>query len=182
MPNNFTVVGLCVRDVSVDDDLEIELSPLEEIDLCEAVLPMPEVFKYISAETRACRYIHKETGEMEEDCGPLEMNIEDCNRVELSETELEELQQEHGATTWVEWCEKHWGTKWGTYELSVTELPGDAFPILISFVTAWGPPNPKVMGMIECYLKDQFSLFKFKWMGVNPYDDSTLTIDVEPTQ
>ena len=38
---------------------------------------------------------------------------------------------------WYSWCNKHWGTKWDTYEL---ELSHEKNYTYYSFDTAWSPP------------------------------------------
>jgi hypothetical protein len=73
---------------------------------------------------------------------------------------------------WYDWCVENWGTKWGTYETQARVLNGDGSPILISFVSAWNPPNAATMKKIEEFLKTQYHIKSILWAGHEPYDNS----------
>lgn len=51
----------------------------------------------------------------------------------------------HGATTWYDWCIKHWGTKWNAYEN--TQVDADT----ITFETAWNAPLPVIAQLAKMY-------------------------------
>lgn len=51
----------------------------------------------------------------------------------------------HGATTWYDWCIKHWGTKWNAYENE--QINSDT----ITFETAWSAPEPIIAQLAKMY-------------------------------
>lgn len=53
---------------------------------------------------------------------------------------------QHGHTTWYGWRNKHWGTKWGAYEVNVVI---DGNQVTITFQTAWSPPWPIIAKLTE---------------------------------
>lgn len=185
MPNHFTTVGLCGRDwkrleaIGKEDYDEIDFQPLKGSNLCELIHKLPEELEGIVATSPKCRYRHKETGEWSKDCnGP---SGEDCgqwDRVDLTEAEVIELELKYGAADWYDWQSKHWGTKWGIYGTKVHELDGDGSPILIEFQTAWGPPTPDMMRKIDDHLCETYCLKDIRWIGHNPYNNSTLDIEI----
>ena len=178
MPNHYQTVGLCGRDwraLEAKGLDECDFSPLEaSTNLCEIVCPTPDALNGIVSSTPKARYVHKETGEVcKGNNTPRGKDADQYDKVELTDSEVEELRREHGGADWYEWCREHWGTKWGTYELSVTELPGDGSPVLIAFQSAWSPPKPAVMQKITDYLCETYCLKNIKWIGHDPYDHST---------
>ena len=52
--------------------------------------------------------------------------------------------EEHGYTTWYEWCIAKWGTKWNAYSQSEEDDH-------ISFQTAWSTPFPVMLTLSEMY-------------------------------
>jgi hypothetical protein len=55
-----------------------------------------------------------------------------------------------------EWCCSNWGTKWGVYDIELTELKG---ALQYQFLTAWAPFNVSVlMAMSERFLELEFEL------------------------
>lgn len=56
----------------------------------------------------------------------------------------------YGATTWYEWCNQHWGTKWNSYgygEAKVDYQEGDA----LNFLTAWSALHPVMEKLAEMF-------------------------------
>lgn len=51
----------------------------------------------------------------------------------------------HGASTWYDWCIKHWGTKWNSYEN--IQVDQDT----ITFETAWSAPEPVMAQLARMY-------------------------------
>lgn len=175
MPNHFLVVGLCAN----PENKELhEFHELEDKDLCAEVLPRPDELNNIVSTSPPCRYRNKQTGEIWKDANGPSHDFESYERVSLTLEEIEALQAKHGAATWYEWCNKHWGTKWGTYSLKLHEMGGDGSPILIEFQTAWRPPNERIMRLITDYLAG-FGLVNITWIGHNPRDSQTMPIEVE---
>lgn len=180
MPNHFTVVGLCARNRERMNELgyeEIDFSKLKEINLCKAVMPMPkELNGIVASHPTPCRYRHRATGQFSDNCDG-EMGIE-FEKVVLSDNEIAQLKKRFGAASWYEWCPANWGTKWGTYDLNVTELTGDGLPVLIEFQCAWSPPKPNVMKKINTYLNERYCLTDIRWIGYDPADGRTCDIYV----
>lgn len=54
--------------------------------------------------------------------------------------------QLYGHTTWYEWSNAHWGTKWNAYEFS-----GCAERGVVRFCTAWWAPHPVIEKLAERY-------------------------------
>ncbi len=183
MPNHFLTVGLCARDYSrlrelgKEDLDEISLEPLVGANLCELINPLPSELDGIISPSNQ-RYVHKTTGEVCRDSSGPDIDPEAWGRVSLSHDELESLRAKYGATNWYDWQRENWGTKWGTYDLKVHEMGGDGSPILIEFQTAWGPPSPEMMCRINDYLRETYCLTNILWIGHDPANDTTSTIEV----
>lgn len=109
------------------------------------------------------------------DCSPLTSQ----NLCEVVLPLPADLIEKHGAASWYEWQNKNWGTKWGTYELTVTELKTDGSPVIIKFESAWGPPNPRAMLLINNYLRDTYDLHHILWIGHDPSGGTTELIAVD---
>ncbi len=186
MPNHFLVIGLCGRDyarleaIGKDDIDEIDLKPLDGANLCEISDKLPEELEGIVSMNPLCRYRHKQTGEYLKDCnGPaMREDRDQWERVDLTAMEINHLRAKYGAASWYEWQTNNWGTKWGTYRTKVSVLGGDGSPVLIEFQSAWGPPKPAMMRKIEKYLCETYCLKNIRWIGHDPYDNTTVDIEV----
>lgn len=62
--------------------------------------------------------------------------------------------ERYGCPTWYEWRNRHWGTKWNSYDCS--ENPEN--PREISFSTAWAPPVPVFEKLAARYPEIAFSV------------------------
>ncbi len=169
MPNHVQCVILGAATHDEDDAEPIEFSKLEEVELCEAVKPIPSVFKSIVSSNPPCRYVDKLTGLVIEDVnGPNDrVNAE---RVNLTTDEIAALTNAYGAVDWYGWCINNWGTKWGTYRIHVVELEGDGRPVLIRFCCANGVPDSETRAMIDVYLKDEWGIRNCVWSVHDPYN------------
>lgn len=58
-----------------------------------------------------------------------------------------------------EWCIEHWGTKWNSYKVSVTEDACDL--VEINFRTAWSPPKPVIAKASKLFSELTFDLRYF---------------------
>lgn len=70
---------------------------------------------------------------------------------------------EHGATTWYEWCTKHWNTKWGAYSIFVEDKQDEngevvAYSNEIQFDTAWATPFRIIQKLSEMFPDAEFSV------------------------
>lgn len=182
MPNHFTVIALCGRNYELETDerrLEDRLDELCKTNLCEKVMPLPsELRNIVASGGYGSRYRHKVTGEIYESNNPPEIEgvRGDYAQEEVSEFEAHELIKKYGSTNWHGWCNDKWGTKWGTYDMTATILPGDGSPLLLSFLCAWGPPNPECMSLIDDWLCEEYHLQNIKWIGFDPCDGTTTDI------
>ena len=57
-----------------------------------------------------------------------------------------------------DWCIKNWGTKWGLYDIQVTDPEPDAGYLTYIFQTAWSPPGPVIKAMAERFRALTFDL------------------------
>lgn len=188
MPNHFLTVGLCARDhdrldeLGLDDHDQINLKQLENMNLCALLAPLPEDLQGIVSSSPRYRFRNKLTGELwvKDNNGPPSRRESpgDWETVDLTPQEIALLEQKHGAADWYDWQTKNCGTKWGIYDLEVREMQGDGSPVLISFVTAWTPPAPEMMKKIDAYLCKTYCLKNIKRIGHDPYDGSTVGIQV----
>ena len=67
----------------------------------------------------------------------------------------------HGASTWYEWCNQNWGTKWDAYGFDEFGLCRDGS---LRFLTAWAPPHPVIERLAETY--PEFSILH-EWADEN---------------
>lgn len=60
-----------------------------------------------------------------------------------------ETQELHriGYNNWYDWSCEHWGTKWNAYNQKLTDLDDER--LIITFDTAWGPPEPVIEALKE---------------------------------
>lgn len=185
MPNHFLAIGLCAWDwkrleeLGKGDPSEVDLGTLKDANLCAVADPLPAELESIVASQPRCRYVHKETGEVNQSCnGPPFGERDKWNMVPLTDDESAALVAKYGAADWYGWQRNNWGTKWGTYDTKTHQLGGDGSPILIEFESAWGPPCPQMMRKINEYLRLTYCLTNIKWIGHDPYDGGTHDIEV----
>ena len=61
-------------------------------------------------------------------------------KADFGKTKNTQLLEKYGANDWYEWCNKHWGTKWGDYDTCITsDFKNGDTTVDIQFTTAWGP-------------------------------------------
>lgn len=70
-------------------------------------------------------------------------------KADFGKTKNTHLLEKYGANDWYEWCNKHWGTKWGDYHTFIQQQSETS--VDISFTTAWGPA---VSGLVK--VSEQF--------------------------
>jgi len=75
--------------------------------------------------------------------------LESCGKTEeeLLEMGLQYITNKvrYGATTWYDWCNAHWGTKWNAYENDIIDSD------TITFQTAWSCPIPVIIQLSKMY-------------------------------
>lgn len=114
----------------------------------------------------------------------------------LSGDRIAELVANYGAASLLDWNRRFWGTKWGTYDTRLISLGGDGCPMVLKFNSAWGPPNPICMYMIDDYLRERMVVARYacgdpveclegqkaacqiRWMGLEPSDGSICEIEI----
>jgi len=67
----------------------------------------------------------------------------------------------------LEWGYANWGTKWDLYDGDVLPLHGDCGPILVTFCTAWAPPNVSMRTMLVAELL-ALGADNVLWVGMDP--------------
>ena len=68
---------------------------------------------------------------------------------ELGDTYIDNLSK-YKCMTWYDWSIKNWGTKWDAFECQGTPEDG-----VLTFVTAWTPPEPIIHKLLEKYSKEE---------------------------
>lgn len=169
MPNYYTVVGVCsvsLQEIAKSGKDDLDLALLENVNLCERIMPEPKELQMVVIDSKPVRCFHKITCELFEGMDLVDFGSYDF--LPLSEQEISDLITKHGAKTWCDWRQKFWGTIWGTLNTKVRKLDGDACPILIEFQCAWSPPNPDMMAKISQWLKENYFVKEVVWVGHEP--------------
>ena len=76
----------------------------------------------------------------------------DGTRSKITDIERQHAVDLHGTMDWYEWCRKHWGTKWGAYDV---DYDGKA---TIRFDSAWSPPVPAIDTISRMFPRATFLL------------------------
>ena len=61
-----------------------------------------------------------------------------------------------------EWCNEHWGTKWGLYDVGLVEDHPEDGRIVYTFRSAWAPPTPVIKAMARRYPDLTFHLVYYE--------------------
>lgn len=77
---------------------------------------------------------------------------------------------------WYQWAMQNWGTKWGDYNGEFREMHADGAPPIITFNTAWSPPNESCRAKVRDWLRDR-GIVVHLWIGSDPFDDSTSVVE-----
>ena len=149
MPNHvYSVISL---DILTKEQGEI-LKKIEEAGgLCRYYNPMPKELENTTSPPRIVS--------QEEYLEQMEKNkTEKFKSYPLTKEMNESLIQKYGHNSWYGWCNEHWETKWGCYELEI-----DTYALvnsgLIRFTSAWSPIGDDI---IEMFAKD-FPNFTYSW-------------------
>ncbi len=67
--------------------------------------------------------------------------------------------KKYGSTNWYDWCLKNYGTKWGDYDLEITERSNSVF---CNFNSAWSPPIEGLQTVSKQFPTLSFSLKFFE--------------------
>lgn len=74
-----------------------------------------------------------------------------------------------------DWCIKNWGTKWGMYEIELTDEDFEGGRIGYTFQSAWSPPTPVIQAMSKRFPPLTFYLDYFEggagFMGSCEYEN-----------
>ena len=79
---------------------------------------------------------------------PIPEEIRNTNSPNNSETK-QELIDKYGVDNWYEWCVQNWGTKWNAKSDMIVEKNDTSIKYM--FDTAWAPPIPWIMKLIDKY-------------------------------
>lgn len=84
-----------------------------------------------------------------------------------NETSLNVLFPTPEGVDWYEWNNKHWGSKWGAYEIETDEVDmneEDNFGLVrYTFTSAWAPPVGLIERIASMYNNLQFGLSYSEW-------------------
>jgi len=146
MPNHYTTVLIFVDEPTepLKEFLDSLVRKADPVELCEHLLPMPELLKNTAAggvgfdgvQHRTWYTDHKGT----------ERPFTDEERAELAKL---------GAESWYDWAVKNWGTKWGTYGVSYDDYR------TLQFNSAWGPPHKAVFKALFDKFKESFEVYGY---------------------
>lgn len=107
------------------------------------IIPMPEILKHTGSGAK----------NFEIDGEEVRLRSWYCNHdtgeerpfTEAEQAELDEL----GYTNWYNWATSNWDTKWNAYDDEVLDLHEESY--VISFHTAWGPPENVIHKLREMF-------------------------------
>jgi len=83
--------------------------------------------------------------------GDKRWRVVDGENIDLTETELQHLQDQYGSIDWYDWSVKNWGTKWNAIDTDIQEN-------ILFFSTAWSPPLPFVQAASKMFPRLTFEL------------------------
>jgi hypothetical protein len=73
-----------------------------------------------------------------------------------------------------DWCITNWGTKWGLYDIELTDDGSESGSLAYTFQTAWSPPVPVIQAMSKQFPSLTFALDYFEglmgFMGSVEYE------------
>jgi len=78
-----------------------------------------------------------------------------------------ELAQRHGSENWYDWANRHWGTKWGVYDIGNWSESFEQFKcredvspskVQIYFMSAWSAPIPVIVELSRYFPSLIFTL------------------------
>lgn len=120
-------------------------------DLCHITIPYPETF------AKRDRIIEKYGR------SPTKEQIVEIYK-ELGETPKKEKPYDGFNSGGYEWCVNNWGTKWGVYDVRLTEAMkyGNGLYLALSFDSAWSPPTPVIKKMGEMFPDLQISMYSYE--------------------
>src|ERR1700752_1187377 len=133
-----------------DNTLEIKGEDAEVAKLVEAVKsddrlfdfekikPMPEILKNTGSGMNTIEGKKVNSWFQDQETGKQRLFTDE------EQAELKKI----GAANWYDWACNNWGNKWNARDAKVTVRKGTA---KFMFTTAWGPPEPIIMLLRECY-------------------------------
>ncbi|PTR06393.1 MULTISPECIES: hypothetical protein [unclassified Novosphingobium] len=188
MPNHVTTtcaVSGPASDVQLFREMLFPDGDAEQFDF-NKIIPMPAILKAAQESTIAefgAALIMAEAQDQKNFFGGAEINIPDqwvakmrqetgCHHMgevaraylaahpEYREQGLLRLRAvaETGFVSWYPWAIQNWGTKWGSYRVSVTD---NGEPFAFSFETAWSFPEPVFAKLVEKFPTLTFDLATF---------------------
>lgn len=73
----------------------------------------------------------------------------------------DDWKERFGADNWYDWCNVHWGTKWGAYDVDVEEelhFGNGIIEVVVRFQTAWSSGAQAISSLAEQYPTIEFHL------------------------
>jgi hypothetical protein len=118
----------------------------------ESILPMPEELKGTRAPANIISPAEYKKQEYQRNFGS-EPNPFFDDKGGITQKMSDEWKEKYGADNWYDWTTSHWGTKWGSYEVSMIE--GDESDgiktVTYFFQTAWAAGYNATIHLAELY-------------------------------
>jgi len=92
---------------------------------------------------------------------PMPEELVDTISPSRDEELAKKLTAKYGAPDWYEWCNKNWGTKWGSCNIEIDDIQdySDTESIVhINYDTAWAPGDDQLSPMFQIWDKLDFFL------------------------
>jgi hypothetical protein len=124
MPNEcMNTLSVMGEKENVEEFVKFVTTEINEISLFNSLIPFPE--------------------ELGDTTSPVNLADKGKNK---------ELIEKYGSDNWYDWRVDNWGTKWGDYELTSSEInkeySGDEWYINFNYTTAWSPGEDKLANAI----------------------------------
>jgi len=135
MPNWVTNILTINADEKMVEQILSEVKSKESKFDFNLIVPMPSELKGTTAPTRILSEEDYAKGNMQG----------------ITQAMSDELKQKCGYDNWYDWCYTHWGTKWNSDEVFISDNE-------ITFNTAWSNPLPIIIALSEKYPDVQFDI------------------------
>jgi hypothetical protein len=141
--------------------------------------PCPEELLETCAPTKVVM-TQEEADRINEEYFDLMPNLSENLHVKaITEEEADLRSRKYGGINWYDWCISHWGTKWGDYDLRLSWHSPDE--TLLTFCTAWSPPEPGIALISKKFPTLTFSLSYYEagmgFSGNTSYKDGVIVAE-----
>ena len=137
-------------------------------------MPMPEVLEGTRSpdpNPQLAKAMRQNSDLMDISAEELEARIKEH---EASVQKNQRAKEVTGYSNWYDWCNQHWGTKWGDYD--AFNFEEDDFEFAYGYHTAWGPFGETFMAHISSMHPKLYFTFAYlepgtDFMGVETWND-----------